>query len=187
MEGGFADSPLRLNRSLAKLNTWNETEIKERAAILAELAVKVWPMPTLSPDILAKYKQPKVKRGERIYTLSDYRHPPVGELFTLYQLLRKRVLNLDSSVTEEFKKLYIAYKTTTNFVDVVPQKRRFRLSLNMAFDEIDDPKDICRDITNIGRWGNGDVEVGIDSVDQLDYIMFLIRQSFERHSEELNE
>ncbi len=187
MAGGFADSPLRLNHSLAKLNTWNETEIKKRASILAELAVKVWPMPTLSPDILAKYKQPKVKRGERIYTLSDYRHPPVGELFTLYQLLRKRILNLDSSVAEEFKKLYIAYKTTTNFVDVVPQKRRFRLSLNMAFDEIDDPKGICRDITNIGRWGNGDVEIGIDSVEQLDYTMFLIRQSFEKHSEEFNE
>ena len=187
MEGGFADSPLRLNRSLAKLHTWNEEEIKKRAITLAELAVKVWTMPILPPDTLAKYKQPKVKRSEQIYTLNDYQHPPTGELFTLYQLLRKRILNLDSSVTEEFKKLYIAYKTTTNFVDIVLQKRRFRLSLNMAFDEIDDPQGICRDITNIGRWGNGDVEVGIDSVEQLDYIMFLIRQSFEIHSEEFNE
>ncbi len=184
MEGGFADSPLRLNRSLAKLDTWNEAEIKKRATALAELSTKIWMMPALPSDVLEKHKRPKVKRGEQTYTLSDYQYTPVGELSTLYQHLRKRILNLDSSVTEEFKKLYIAYKTTTNFVDIVPQKRRFRLSLNMTFDEIDDPKGICKDVTNIGRWGNGDVEVGINSVEHLDYIMFLIRQSFEVHSEE---
>lgn len=32
--------------------------------------------------------------------------------------------------------LYIAYKTTTNFVDIVPQKSRLRLSLNLRFDEL---------------------------------------------------
>jgi len=71
---------------------------------------------------------------------------------------RKRVLNLDSSVTEEILKLYIAYKSATNFVDVVPQKSRLRLSINMRFSEIDDPKGLCKDVTNLGRWGNGDME-----------------------------
>ncbi|MFJ5622893.1 DUF5655 domain-containing protein [Peribacillus loiseleuriae] len=58
----------------------------------------------------------------------------------LFEQLRKRICNLDSSVREEFKKIYIAYKTTTNFVDIVPQKSRLRLSLNMVFNEIHDPK-----------------------------------------------
>ena len=68
----------------------------------------------------------------------------------------------------------------TNFVDVVPQVKRLRLSLNMSFHEIDDPKGICADVTNLGRWGNGDVEIGLSSLDELPYVMGLIRQSFDR-------
>ena len=108
-----------------------------------------------------------------------------GNMLVLFEALRKRILNLDASVREEFKKLYIAYKTTTNFVDIVPQKSRLRLSINMHFDEINDPKGLCRDVTTLGRWGNGDVEVGITSLDQLNDVMFLIRQAFEKHREDI--
>lgn len=63
---------------------------------------------------------------------------------------------------------------------MVPQAKRLRLSLNMPFHEIDDPKGICLDVTNLGRWGNGDVEVGLASLAELPYVMGLIRQSFDR-------
>jgi predicted transport protein len=66
---------------------------------------------------------------------------------------------------------------------VVPQKHRLRLTLNMHFDEIDDPKGMCKDVTNLGRWGNGDVEASFSSPDQLEYIMSLIRQAFAKHSD----
>lgn len=32
---------------------------------------------------------------------------------------------------------------------------RLRLSINMRFSEIDDPKGLCKDVTNLGRWGKG--------------------------------
>ena len=51
----------------------------------------------------------------------------------IFDEFRKQVLALDPCVTEEFLKLYVAYKAETNFVDVVPQAKRLRLSLNMAF------------------------------------------------------
>ena len=35
IEGGFDQSPIRLNRSLAKFSVWNEDSIKKRADILA--------------------------------------------------------------------------------------------------------------------------------------------------------
>jgi predicted transport protein len=105
-------------------------------------------------------------------------------MLELFQHLRRRILNLDASVREEVKKLYIAYKATTNFVDVIPRKKRLRLSLNVRFDEIRDPKGLCRDITGIGRWGNGDVETEISSLDQLDDVMDLICQAFEKHMDE---
>ena len=83
-------------------------------------------------------------------------------------------------VTEEFLKLYVAYKAETNFADVVPQVSRLRLSLNMSFQELHDPRGLAKDVTNFGRWGNGDVEVGLSDFEDLRYVMYLVRQAFER-------
>lgn len=183
MKGGFADSPLRLNRDLARLEHWTDVEIQQRAENLAKLACQVWAYTNLSSDVLAKYRKEKKPVGENIYTLQD--HPYLeDETGKLFEHLRKHLLNLDASVKEEILKLYIAYKTSTNFVDIVPQKNRLRLSLNMKFNEIHDPKRMCVDVTNKGRWGNGDVEVYMTSIDQIEDVMALIRQSFDKHEEE---
>jgi hypothetical protein len=34
--------------------------------------------------------------------------------------------------------------------------------------------------SGVGRWGNGDVEVALDSIDDLPYVIGLVRQSFEK-------
>lgn len=286
LKEGFANSPIRLSRNLARLEHWNEQEMKKRAQELADQAVKAWAMPTLSTDQKNQYdmlmqqiplevmgpvrlplvgfvpndfkiirhsekrfhlyrlvggnwvqygngkkawhavswfwagewareKQRKNEMplgvgGEIIQTTPSLKATPgivldglngddadngniltldnypylQGAMLALYEQLRERILKLDSSVREEYKKFYIAYKTTTNFVDVIPQAKQLRLSLNMKFSEINDPKGLCRDISSVKRWGNGDVEIGFSSLDQLDDVMALIRQSFEKHWEE---
>ena len=182
MNGGFADSPLRLNRGLGQLEVWNEQEIVNRGKTLAEKAILVWCYPELSEEIILQYKK-KPNENENEYTIDNF--PELtGEMLDLFELLRKRICNLDSSVREEFKKRYIAYKTNTNFVDIVPQKSRLRLSLNMAFNEVNDPKEICKDVTHLGRWGNGDVEFGVSEESEIEYAMSLIQQSFNKHMDE---
>jgi uncharacterized protein with ParB-like and HNH nuclease domain/predicted transport protein len=185
MEGGFADSPIRLNSYLAKLEIWNETEIVNRAKALSELSVQIWKYPELDQETLNKYKNLEKSKPDKSYFIEDHIHlADDSNMRPLYDELRKRILNLDSSVKEEILKLYIAYKTTTNFVDIVPQKSKLRLSLNLKYDEINDPQNICKDVTDKGRWGNGDVEVGISSFEHIDYALFLIKQAFEKLSEE---
>ncbi len=83
-------------------------------------------------------------------------------------------------MNEEFFKLYKQHKAESNFVDVVPQAKRLRISLNMPYPEINDPKGICKDVSALGRWGNGDVEISLESLDKLPYVMGLVRQSLER-------
>ena len=100
------------------------------------------------------------------------------------QILIFSVHILHYSIYFELKKLYIAYKADTNFVDIVPQKSRLRLSLNMKFSEISDPKNMCKDVTDKGRWGNGDIEVGLENESQLDDVMELIMQSFNKQMDE---
>ena len=50
-------------------------------------------------------------------------------------------------------------------------------TFDLSFDQIDDPKGWCRDITGLGRWGNGDIEVALTEPAQLDYVTGLIEQS----------
>lgn len=179
MKGGFKESPLRLNAGLGQLDTWNETAIRDRAGRLADQAVRVWGAPSLDADILAAYQPAKVL-APGSYTIEDHPNLLVPGLREVFEAFRKEVLALDPCVSETFLKLYVAYKAETNFVDVVPQAQRLRLSLNMPFAEITDPKGWCRDVTGLGRWGNGDVEVGLKSLDELPYVMGLVRQSYER-------
>lgn len=177
MQGGFADSPLRLNKGLAKLEHWNEDAIQQRGERLATEAVNVWPAPVVEADILDAYK-PMVATAS--YTINDHPHLSAGPMRQLFMEFSKQVLALDPCVTEEYLKLYVAFKAETNFVDVVPQSRRLRLTLNMPYPEIIDPKGLCKDVTNLGRWGNGDVEVGLSTLEELPYVVGLVRQSFER-------
>jgi len=176
IEGGFAESPLRLNKGLGKLERWNEELLQQRAGILAKLATEVWAAPRLPAAILDSYKP---KRSQLTYLIEDHPHLQ-GSMLDLFEQFRKQVLNLDASITEEVLKLYIAYKVITNFVDVVPQARRLRLSLNMRFDEIYDPRHLCKDVSNLGRWGNGDVEVGLSTPEELPYVMSLVKQALDQ-------
>jgi len=179
MKGGFKESPLKLNAGLGQLDAWNEAAIQARAGRLADQALTVWTAPKLDVATLAAYQPAKtpVSGG---YTLADHPHLVTPAMRELFEAFRKEVMALDACVTEEFMKLYVAYKAETNFVDVVPQAKRLRLSINMTFAEVIDPKGLCRDVTNIGHYGTGDVEVGLKSLDELPYVMGLVRQSYER-------
>lgn len=179
MKGGFKESPLRLNAGLGQLDDWNEITIQKRADHLAELVIAVWPMPKLDAATLAIY-QPKKVAPISVYSIEDHPHLLTPGLREVFEALRKKVLALDPCVTEEFKKLYVAFKAETNFVDVIPRAKSLALTINMSFADIHDPKGICEDVTNLGLWGNGDIRVELKSLDELPYVMGLIRQSYER-------
>ncbi len=176
---GFAHSPLKLNLGLGKVAAWNEDAIKVRADRLSLEAAKVWAAPQLPADVIDAYRTVAVKTGQQ-YSIDDHPFLASGSMRELFDLFREAVLALDPCVSEEFLKLYVAYKAETNFVDVVPQSKRLLLTINMPFHELDDPRGICVDITNIGRWGNGNISVGLASKDDLPYVMGLVRQSFDR-------
>jgi len=181
IKGGFDDSPLFLNKSVRRAEKWNESAIKLRANRLAERAIKIWSAPSLNTEQLSKYL-PESNEESTVYTLKDYKYLENSDNMDLYRTLEKRILNLDSIVRIEFKKLYIAFKADTNFVDIVPQKSRLRLSLNIEFDKINDTNSICKNVSDKGRWGNGDVEVIVASEDDIDNVITLIEQSLEEQT-----
>lgn len=152
---------------------------RSRAGRLADQAIAVWTAPSLDAQTFAAC-QPTKAPTNAAYTIDDHPHLLAAGMREVFEEFRKQVLALDPCVMEEFTKLYVAYKAETNFVDVIPQAKRLRLSLNQTFAEINDPKGLCKDVTDLGRWGNGDVEVSLKSLDELQYVLGLVRQSYER-------
>jgi predicted transport protein len=181
-EGGFSTSPLRLNKGLGQLERWDVDAMRQRGEMLAARALEVWASPQLSEEQRQAYRQPS-RREAASYTLADHPQLANPQIRAVFDLLDSRIRALDPNVSQEVLKLYIAYKAEANVVDIVPQAKRLRLSLNMPFAELDDPRGIAKNVAGLGRWGNGEVEFGIATPEEIPYALGLIRQSLERQLE----
>ncbi|BAW47147.1 rloF like protein [Helicobacter pylori] len=166
MEKGFKDSPLRLNQGLRDLESFGEEEIKKRANDLADLALKIWTYPKLDAETLEKYKPKKEKKV--FYKFSSHSRE-------LFDILSKEIKALDERITESFMKAYIAYKFKANFVDIVVQNKDLKLYLNMKFNELQDEKNLASDTTNKGHLWNGNIEVKLETKENIPYCLGLIK------------
>lgn len=178
MKGGFADTGLRLNSYIRNQTEWNKDKIIERAKILSDNALKIWQFPSVTEDIVQQYKEePSKKRNE--YTFEHYSDSFSDETLRIYDELDKKIINLDSCVKKEFTKLYIAYKADTNFVDIIPQKSALFLNVSLDYDKVNDPKGLCENIADKGRWGNGSTGIHLTSQEQIDDVMAIISQALD--------
>ncbi|WP_367695164.1 GmrSD restriction endonuclease domain-containing protein, partial [Helicobacter pylori] len=178
MEKGFKQSPLRLNQSLKDLESFGEKEIEKRANDLADWALKIWTYPKLDAETLEKYKPKKDKKEKKVYDLSSYKFGSHSR--ELFDILSKEIKALDERVTEKFNQEYISYMFDKNFVDIVVQTKDLKLYLNMLFNELQDEKNLARDMTNKGHLGNGDIEVKLETKEDIPYCLGLIKQALEK-------
>ncbi|GAA9495266.1 DUF262 and DUF1524 domain-containing protein [Helicobacter pylori] len=178
MEKGFKDSPLKLNQGLRDLKSFGEEEIKKRANDLADLALKIWTYPKLDAETLEKYKPKKDKKEKKVYDLSSYKFGSHSR--ELFDILSKEIKALDEKrITEKFNKMCISYKFDTNFVSIVPLKNGgLNLYLNMPFYELQDEKNLARKAK--GNYGNGNIEVKLETKENIPYCLGLIKQALEK-------
>ncbi|GAA7892144.1 DUF262 and DUF1524 domain-containing protein [Helicobacter pylori] len=178
MEKGFKQSPLKLNQSLKDLESFGEEEIEKRANDLADWALKIWTYPNLDAETLEKYKPKKDKKEKKVYDLSSYKFGSHSR--ELFDILSKEIKAFDERITENFNQDYISYKFDKNFVDIVVQSKDLKLYLNMKFNELQDEKNLARDMTNKGHLGNGDIEVKLETKESIPYCLGLIKQALEK-------
>lgn len=176
MEKGFKDSPLRLNQGLRDLESFGEEEIKKRANDLADLALKIWTYPKLDAETLEKYKPKKDKKENKVYDLSSYKFGSHSR--ELFDILRKGIKALDEKIVENFNQDYISYKFSKNFVDIVVQTKDLKLYLNMKFNELQDEKNLAKKAK--GNYGNGNIEVKLETKENIPYCLGLIKQALEK-------
>ncbi|EJB29443.1 hypothetical protein HPNQ4200_0579 [Helicobacter pylori NQ4200] len=175
MEKGFKQSPLRLNQSLKDLESFGEKEIEKRANDLADWALKIWTYSKLDAETLEKYKP---KKEKKVYDLSSYKFGSHSR--ELFDILSKEIKALDERITEKFNQEYISCMFDKNFVDIVVQNKDLKLYLNMPFNELQDEKNLARDMTNKGHLGNGDIEIKLETKENIPYCLGLIKQALEK-------
>ncbi|MDD3771651.1 MAG: DUF5655 domain-containing protein [Weeksellaceae bacterium] len=122
----------------------------------------------------------KVTREIKVFTEQEHLEGIPDEIKELYEKFKNAILNLDG-IEVKPKKLYIAFVADRNIVDIRLQKNGLKIWINLFKGQLDDPKQICRDVSKTGHWGNGDYELLINSDDDLEYILSLIKQSLKKN------
>ena len=179
VEGGIKYSNYRLSDDIANSTKWDIDEISSRSQRLAKDALNIWKRPELSNEVMKKYRN-NIKAEKNQYENMDHYPEMRKEIKEKYEELDKRILELDENIQRVYTKHYVAYKFEyCNFVEIIIYKWSINVLLDIPFDNIIDEREICEDISNIGSWGTGDVQIKVRNDADIDYIMGLIKQSLD--------
>jgi len=122
----------------------------------------------------------KINKEIKVYTEDEHLSPCSDEIKELYEKFKEYIQNI-GEIEIKPKKKYIAFVSGSNVIDIHPQKKAIKIWINLSKGELDDPKQITRDVSSIGHWGNGDYEVQIFDDENIEYILSLVRQSLKKN------
>lgn len=130
----------------------------------------------------AEIKREKASREKRAsnYSVEKLLAGKEASIVLLFNQLRAEIKQLGENIEETPLKLYVAYKTSRNFCEVEIRAKQLKAWLDISHDELKDPRKIARDFSHVGHWGTGSTQVLIHSVKEVEYVVSLIRQSYER-------
>ncbi|MDN3203783.1 DUF5655 domain-containing protein [Algoriphagus sediminis] len=117
-----------------------------------------------------------------VYTEEDHFAKASDTLKELYEELKEKVSGIGDFDINPLKH-WINFKASKKWIfDVEVQKARLKMRINLNKGQLDDPKGLFRDVSHVGHFGYGDYEAPITSETDLDYLMSLIKQSYNYHN-----
>jgi predicted transport protein len=124
-----------------------------------------------------------VKKSGRAKTVTEYLTQSDQEMTDLYNSIEAFIVAMGDDVQKRVQKNYIAYKRFTNFVclEVHPQARKIVIFLKLDPTTVTIEDGFSRDVTNIGHFGNGDLEITLKSVQDFERSKNLIVKSYEEN------
>ena len=179
-DNGFCKSKLTLNEGLCELDRWTDKEIIDRTKQLSKKIINIWKYPVKTSRVFDILNHINETGDIEEYTLIDFEELNNRTITRqLFDTLNILILKLDSTVDQVINKQYITYKKNKNFVEIIPLKTGLRLLLDIPLTELTDTRDSCEDVSNKGRWGTGLTRVYLKDEQDVNYIMDLIKQSYE--------
>lgn len=123
----------------------------------------------------------KVQKEVRTYDEGYHFENTSEEIFELYNKVKEAVLSMNSEIVVKPNKPYIGFKINNrNFLDIVVQKSGLKSYVNLDRGQIDDPKQLFRDVTDVGKWGNGNHVYTFRDDSDIEYIMSVVKQALRR-------
>lgn len=122
-------------------------------------------------------KEVTVYTEEYHYKKNTRRKPEVVEF---YETIRDRILGFGDDIEVKPRKLYIGFKRDRNFTDVEFYTDHLKFYINLKKGELIDPQNVTKDISEKGHWGNGDYETRIYPDGEIEYLLYLIKQSYDK-------
>ena len=133
--------------------------------------------PNIKAVSIEKNEEFSTLKEIKVYQESDHLSDKSDFIQELYEDFKRGILNLDPDIEINTRKLYIAFKKDRNIADIRIQQKNLKIWINLPYGELDDPKNLAKNVSNTGHWGNGDYEITVESTQYLEYIMSLIKQA----------
>jgi len=195
LHGLLADPPRGLLTMIHKVvgdTNLHRNRIRDSLARIAKSMLSESPASSPLPDIARQY--PTRRRAGEKSRFSQGREPPrqvyseehhLGdkpkEVVELYRALDRGCMTLGSdTVTREYLAKYIAYRYLgRNFCSVHILRRGLRIWLPLRLVDLSNPPHYARDVSHVGHWGTGDVELRISMHSELAGATDLVRRAYD--------
>jgi len=125
---------------------------------------------------------PITTKGQNNYTtISEYMDKASTELINLIADVKAELLAFGDDIQEKTLKFYIAFKRIKNYacLEISIQNNLIHVYLKVDPKSITLEKGFSRDVTNIGHFGTGNMELTIKNHDDLKKALPLFRESYE--------
>ncbi len=133
-----------------------------------------------NPVMVAAGKKAALTRTSSTWTFDQHLDGKPERIRSIALAVREFMLGLDSGVEEAPKKMYVAYRTSQNILCMEVQKQKVALYLKLDPKVSPGPPGISRDVSHVGHFGTGDLEVNVKSMKDLEAAEPFLRQAYER-------
>lgn len=129
----------------------------------------------IAPVFDTDVKQEAVKET-KTYSEKELLNLADDNIVDIYTELKEYILGLDDNITLKPTKVYIGFnRGRKSIISMKPQKKSLVLWMNTEPYNLDDPKNIIKDVSNIGHHGNGNSQISITDTMDIGYIEDLLK------------
>ena len=181
IEGGFADSAVRLNKFVREQAVWTAAEMHQRGVDLSKRGLKIWPMLEVSDALLEEAKRAELLERAKLGSVEKVGMD--GHARRLFSVLRDQIKGMEQGIVELAEGKSVSYHAGDFFVEVLPRAGRLLLLLAPEFNEVEDVNGIAMDARQwkffVGSRYDGGVAVNVGDDKDVRRAMPLIRQALE--------
>ncbi|MDU7966371.1 MAG: endonuclease NucS [Paeniclostridium sordellii] len=114
-------------------------------------------------------------------TVEDYLEDANNELKNRYYILKDFIMSLGDDVQEKKLKNYFGFKRIKNFacIEIHPKTDAVLVYTKANIKDIEIKEGFTRDVTDIGHYGTGNLEIKFTDMKQLDEVQKYILKSYE--------